>query len=220
MSEVFNAQVLADIGSSLVETGQMLGISLFWSIAAGVPLGLGLYLLSSKYFSPSPAAYSAASLVVSLIRSIPFVILLVLLLPLTQLLTGTTIGSVAASVPLSVAAVAFMARLAENSFRQVHKGVIEAALATGAGRLSIIWHVLITESLPNLIADITVTTISLIGYTAMAGIVGGGGIGDLAVRFGYYRYQTGVMIFTVAILVVLVQAVQWAGDAIIKKIQK
>ncbi|WP_028973943.1 methionine ABC transporter permease [Spirochaeta cellobiosiphila] len=218
MSEVFTLETMIDIKDALAQTSQMVGISLFWAIMGGIPLGLILYLTSSLYFNPSKVAYNISSLIVSIIRSIPFVILLVLLLPLTRLITGSTIGSLAASVPLSVASIAFIARLAENSFQNVEKGVIEAALASGAGNLSIIKDVLVTEALPSLVNDITVTAISLIGYSAMAGIVGGGGIGDLAIRFGYYRYQTGVMLLTVFILVVLVQLIQWFGDLLVRKL--
>ena len=152
-----------------------------------------------------------------MIRSTPFVILLVLLLPLTQKLIGTTIGPAAASVPLSIAAIAFYARLVEGSLWEVDRGVIEAAISMGATPWMIIKDVLLPESLSGLLRGLTITAVSLIGYSAMAGIVGGGGIGDLAIRFGYYRYETNVMLITVILLVLLVQFVQSGGDYISKK---
>lgn len=205
-------EFLFDILKSLGQTFQMLGISLILSILLGIPLGLFLFLTSDSLFSKNKILNFLAGLFINIIRSTPFVILLVLLLPLTQLLTGTTIGPRAATVPLSFAAIAFYARLVEAAFRDLDRGIIEAALSTGASTHTIIYHVLLTEALPSLIVGITVTAISLIGYSAMAGIIGGGGIGDLAIRFGYYRYQTQVMIITVIILVLIVQGLQGLGD--------
>ena len=154
----------------------------------------------------------AGNFLVNVVRSVPFVILLVLLLPLTQWVLGTTIGPTAASVPLSVAAIVFYARLVEASLCEVDPGIIEASQAFGASPLRIICTVLFPEALPGFLRGFTVTLISLIGFSAMAGIVGGGGVGDLAIRFGYYRYQTDVMVATVVALVVLVQIVQMLGD--------
>ena len=156
----------------------------------------------------------------NIIRSLPFVILLVLLIPFTKLITGTQIGPTAASVPISIASIAFFARLSEGAFNEIDKGVIEAAISSGAGFFLIFKDVLLVEARPSLIRAVTVNLISLIGCSAMAGIVGGGGIGDLAVRYGYYRYETGVMIVTVVILIVLVQFIQITGDLIVKRISK
>lgn len=156
----------------------------------------------------------------NIIRSLPFVILLVLLLPFTQWVLGTTIGPTAASVPLSVAAIAFYARLVEGALCEVDPGIIEASQAFGASPLRIIFGVLLREALPGLLRGLTVTLVSLIGYSAMAGIVGGGGVGDLAIRFGYYRYQTDVMIVTVIALVILVQIVQTLGDRFSRRADK
>lgn len=214
------AELIFDLLKSLGETFQMVGIALILSVLLGIPLGLFLFLTSSGLFSKNKILNFIGGLIINVIRSTPFVILLVLLLPITKLLTGTTIGAGAASVPLSFAAIAFYARLVEAAFRDVDKGVIEAAQAAGARTKTIIYHVLLTEALPSLIVGITVTAVSLIGYSAMAGIVGGGGIGDLAIRFGYYRYQTNVMFITVFVLVLIVQGFQWLGDYSVKKVDK
>lgn len=205
-------ELSAYFGKAFYETFQMVGISLGLAVALGVPLGLMLYVTSQRLLFKQPLVNLVSGVLVNVIRSIPFVILLVLLLPLTKLVAGTTIGSVAAAVPLSVAAVAFYARLVETSLREVDRGTVEAAIAMGATPLFIVRHVLLPEALPGLLAGFTITAISLIGYSAMAGIVGGGGVGDLAIRFGYYRYQTDIMVVTVVALVILVQAVQLVGD--------
>jgi len=201
-----------DLLPAFGETFLMVGFSSFFALAGGLPLGFLLYVTERRLFWDNQTAQVIGSFVVNIIRSMPFVILLVLLLPLTQWLLGTTIGPSAAAVPLSVAAIAFYARLVESALCEVDPGIIEAAQAFGASPLRIIFGVLLREALPGLLRGLTVTLVSLIGYSAMAGIVGGGGVGDLAIRFGYYRYQTDVMIVTVIALVVLVQVVQSAGD--------
>jgi D-methionine transport system permease protein len=205
--------LLPDLWKAFGETFQMVGVSLLLAVVAGVPLGLLLYVTDRGLFLESRLVNAVAGGVVNVIRSIPFVILLVLVLPLTQALLGTTIGPAAASVPLAIAAVAFYARLVHASLAEIDPGVVEAALAAGASPLQIVRHVLLPEALPGLLRGFTITAVSLIGYSAMAGIVGGGGVGDLAIRFGYYRYETKVMVVTVALLIVLVQVVQSAGDA-------
>ncbi len=206
-----------DLLNAFKETFLMLGVSVGFAVLGGVPLGFLLFITQRKLFWENRAANVIGNFLVNVIRSVPFVILLVLLLPLTQLLLKTTIGPQAASVPLSVAAIAFYARLVQGSLCEVDPGVIEAALAFGASPLMIIRTVLFREAMPGLLRGLTVTIISLVGYSAMAGIVGGGGIGDLAIRFGYYRYQTNVMIITVVILVVLVQAIQVLGDYLARR---
>lgn len=205
-------ELLADLTKAFGETFQMVGVSLALALLLGIPLGLFLFVTDRGLFLESRLANAVGGLVVNVIRSVPFVILLVLVLPLTQWLLGTTIGPGAASVPLSIAAVAFYARLVHASLCEVDPGVIEAATALGASPARIVRGVLLPEALPGLLRGLTVTAISLIGFSAMAGIVGGGGVGDLAIRFGYYRYQTRVMVATVVVLIVLVQAVQMAGD--------
>ena len=210
-------ELLSDLAKAFGETFQMVGVSLALAVVAGVPLGLLLFMTERGRFLESRAANAVANVVVNVIRSLPFVILLVLVLPLTQWLLATIIGPSAASVPLSIAAVAFYARLVHASLAEVDPGVLEAAVAAGASARQIVWHVLLPEALPGLLRGLTVTAISLIGYSAMAGIVGGGGVGDLAIRFGYYRYETRVMVVTVVVLVVLVQVVQMIGDVLARR---
>jgi len=212
--------LLPDLGKAFWETFQMVGISLSLALLLGVPLGLLLFITDKGFFWENKVFNAAGGVLVNIIRSIPYVILLVILLPLTQKIVKTTIGPLAASVSLSVAAIVFYARIAEASLREVDKGVIEAATAMGASIPQIITQVLLVEALPGLIRGFTVTAISLIGYSAMAGIVGGGGVGDLAIRYGYYRYQMDVMAATVVILIVLVQIVQTVGDYAAKKADK
>ncbi|WP_018607245.1 methionine ABC transporter permease [Uliginosibacterium gangwonense] len=201
-----------DLYKAFGETALMVGVSTVFAIIGGLPVGFLLYIADRKLFWDNPLVSSVGSLLVNVIRSVPFVILLVLLLPLTQFVLGTTIGPAAASVPLSVAAIAFYARLVQSALFEVDPGIIEAAQAFGASPARILGIVLFREAMPGFLRGLTITLISLIGYSAMAGIVGGGGVGDLAIRFGYYRYQTNVMLVTVFILIVLVQFVQIAGD--------
>jgi D-methionine transport system permease protein len=214
------AGLLRDLAKAFGETFLMVGVSGAWAIIAGVPIGFFLFITQKGLFWESPIANKAGNFIVNIVRSVPFVILLVLLLPLTQLLLKTTIGPRAAAVPLSVAAAAFYARLVQAALCEVEPGVIEAAMAFGASPLMIIVSVLMREALPGLLRGLTVTLISLIGYSAMAGIVGGGGVGDLAIRFGYYRYKTDVMLITVVALIVLVQLVQSGGDLVAAKSDK
>jgi D-methionine transport system permease protein len=217
MASIDWISLLPDLTKAFGETFFMVGISLFLSVLLGIPLGLLLYVTSKGLFIENVIVNSLGGLIINIIRSTPFVILLVLLLPLTQNLIGTTIGPAAASVPLSIAAIAFYARLVEGSLWEVDRGVIEAAVSMGATPWMIIKDVLLSESLSGLLRGLTITAVSLIGYSAMAGIVGGGGIGDLAIRFGYYRYETNVMLITVVLLVLLVQLVQSGGDYISRK---
>jgi len=214
------AELWSYFGKAFYETFQMVGISLSLAVIIGVPLGLFLFVTTRGMFVENRVLNAVSGFIINVIRSVPFVILLVMLLPFTKLVVGTTIGSVAAAVPLSVAAVAFYARLVEASLREVDRGTIEAAMAMGATPFFIIRQVLLPEALPSLVSGFTITAISLIGYSAMAGIVGGGGVGDLAIRFGYYRYQTDIMIITVIVLIALVQAVQIGGDFFTKKFDK
>lgn len=206
--------------TSLLETLYMVGLSLVISVLIGGILGLFLYLTTSKLFFKNVIVNQIFGVVVNILRSIPFIILLVLLLPLTKAIVGTTIGARSVVVPLTVTAIAFYARLAQAAFSEVDKGVLEAAHACGAHPIKIIFGILIPEALVGLVNGITVTTISLIGYSAMAGTVGGGGIGDLAIRYGYQRYETEVMFVCVAILVVIVQLIQLTGDSAARKVKR
>ena len=212
--------LMPELGKAFWETFQMVGVSLSLALLLGVPIGLLLFITDKGLFCENKVFNRAGGILVNIIRSIPFVILLVILLPVTQMIVKTTIGPLAASVSLSVAAIVFYARLVDASLREVDKGVIEAATAMGESVPQIITQVLLVEALPGLIRGFTVTAISLIGYSAMAGIVGGGGVGDLAIRYGYYRYQMDVMVVTVAVLIVLVQIVQTIGDYAAKRADK
>jgi len=209
-----------ELGQAALDSGKMIGTAMIISLIIGGALGLILYLTSSNLFFKNKLINSIAGFIINVIRSLPFVILLVLLLPLTKIIVGTNIGPEAATVPITIAAIAFFARLSEGAFSEVDKGVIEAAISSGASLYLILFDVLIVEAFPSLIRAITVNLVSLIGYSAMAGIVGGGGIGDLAIRYGYYRYETGVMIVTVLILLILVQAIQLIGDALATKLSR
>ncbi|MCL2895400.1 methionine ABC transporter permease [Brenneria tiliae] len=214
------ADLWIDLVAAFGETFQMVGISTLFALVGGLPLGFIIYVTDRHLFWENRAVYLLSTVLVNIIRSIPFVILLVLLLPLTQILLGNTIGPVAASVPMSVAAIAFYARLVDSALRDVDPGIVEAGEAFGASPMRIICTVLLPEAKAGLLRGLTITLVSLIGYSAMAGIVGGGGVGDLAIRFGYYRYETGVMIVTVIALVILVQIVQMLGDWLSRQADK
>ncbi|MBB3906466.1 methionine ABC transporter permease [Anoxybacteroides rupiense] len=212
--------LIPELNKAFLETIYMVAISLCIAILIGLPLGILLFVTDRGLFLENNIVKSVLGFAVNLIRSIPFVILLVGLLPLTRLITGTTIGPTAASVSLSVAAIPFFARIVETSLREIEKGVIEAAIAVGATPWMIIKDVLLSEARPGIVHGITITTISLVGYSAMAGIVGGGGIGDLAIRFGYYRYDNTVMITTIVVLICLVQIIQFSGERIARLVDK
>ena len=202
------------------ETALMSGLSLLAAVIIGGVLGLLLYATSSRLFVRNRIVNQTAGVMINVVRSVPFLILLVLLIPLSKAVVHTTIGPTAVVIPLSIAAIAFFARLADASFADVNQGVVEAAISTGASKWSVIARILLPEALPSLVRNITVTAVSLIGFSAMAGTVGGGGIGDLAIRYGYQRYQTDVMLICVALLIGLVQGVQLIGDLIAKTLDK
>ncbi|MFC5542981.1 methionine ABC transporter permease [Ureibacillus sp. FSL K6-3587] len=213
-------ELIPEINTAFFQTIYMISISLIVAVVIGLPIGVILYITDKGLFMENGIIHNILGFIVNLIRSIPFLILLVALIPFTNFLVGTTIGPTAASVSLSVAAIPFFARIVESALREIDKGVIEAAIASGATPWMIIWHVLLLESRSGIISGITLTLISLIGFSAMAGTVGGGGIGDLAIRFGYYRYDDTIMITTVLILIILVQVIQFAGDFIAKLVDK
>jgi D-methionine transport system permease protein len=213
-------EMIPAINESFLQTLYMIGISLAISIIIGLPLGFLIYVTDKGLFLQNQTVNQVVGFIVNLVRSIPFIILLVALLPFTHMLIGTTIGPTAASVSLTVAAIPFFARLVESSLRKVDYGVIESAIAAGGTPWMIIKDVLFPEAKSGIVAAITITIISLIGTSAMAGTVGGGGIGDLAIRFGYYRYDDTIMITTIVILIVLVQVIQLVGDFIARAIQK
>ncbi|WP_380785701.1 methionine ABC transporter permease [Sphingomonas sp. R86521] len=201
-----------DIGRACLDTLVMLGGSLALTILLGLPLGVLLYLTGQGRLAQSRLANGALGTVVNILRSIPFIILLIIMIPLTVALVGTSLGVLGAIPPLVVGAAPFYARLVEGSLKEVDRTTIEAVQAMGATTRRIVTGALIPEALPGLIAGATVTAVALVSFTAMAGVVGAGGLGDLAIRFGYQRFQTDVMVVTVVLLVILVQAIQFAGD--------
>ncbi|MFJ2987665.1 methionine ABC transporter permease [Collimonas sp. NPDC087041] len=212
--------LLPEIRTAVGETFLMLGIAVTAALALGGPLGILLFLSGKGQSLAHPLLFSVLDWLVSTVRSFPFIILLVALVPITRFLAGTSIGPLAAAVPLSFAAIPYFARLVEQCLREVPRGVIEAAHAMGASELQIIFRVLLVEARSGLVQALTVLAISFLSYSAMAGVVGGGGIGDLTIRYGYYRFQTDVMIATVALLVVLVQIIQITGNKISRLIDK
>ncbi|RQH89182.1 methionine ABC transporter permease [Pseudomonas aeruginosa] len=204
-----------EIWLASVDTFWMLGGSLLFTVVLGLPLGVLLFLTGPRQMFEQKAVYSLLSLVVNILRSLPFIILLIVMIPLTVLITGTSLGVAGAIPPLVVGATPFFARLVETALREVDKGIIEATQAMGASTRQIIWNALLPEARPGIIAAITVTAITLVSYTAMAGVVGAGGLGDLAIRFGYQRFQTDVMVVTVVMLLILVQILQTVGDKLV-----
>ncbi|MDI6813237.1 MAG: methionine ABC transporter permease [Desulfitobacteriaceae bacterium] len=199
------------------ETLYMVLAATFMSYALGLPLGVLLVVSSPGHVLPNPWIDRVLGTVINIFRSAPFIILMVALIPFTRLVVGTTIGTTAAIVPLVISAAPFVARMVESSLKEVPHGVIEAALSMGASPWQIIYKVLIPEAKASLILGLAITTISVIGYTAMAGAVGGGGLGDLAIQYGYNRFRTDIMILTVAILVLLVQGIQSLGTILARK---
>ncbi|MGN7470958.1 methionine ABC transporter permease [Brevibacillus sp. SAFN-007a] len=210
----------SEIAEGTLDTLTMLGFSTLFTILIGLPLGIILFLTSRGQLLQNKAFYSVASFIVNVLRSVPFIILMILLIPFTKLLVGTSLGVLGAIPPLVIGAAPFFARLVETSLREVDRGVIEAAQSMGASNWQIIWNVLLPESRPGLIAGITITTVALVSYTAMSGVIGGGGLGDLAIRYGYQRFQTDVMIVTVVILLVLVQILQTLGDRLVLRFSR
>ena len=204
-----------EIGYASLDTLNMLGGATLFTVLLGLPLGVLLFLTGQRQLFEQRALYAVLSLVVNVLRSVPFVILLILMIPLTVLITGTSLGVAGAIPPLVVGATPFFARLVETALREVERGIIEATQAMGASTLQIIFRALLPEALPGLIAATTVTAITLVSYTAMSGLIGGGGLGDLAVRYGYQRYQPDVMAVTVILLLILVQVLQMVGDRLV-----
>ncbi|WP_374666030.1 methionine ABC transporter permease [Ramlibacter sp.] len=218
MLETFTPQLLALFGTSLVETLTMVGLSGLVGALLGIPLGVFLHLTAPGGVLANGALNKGVGVVVNAVRSTPFIILLVAIIPFTRFVTGTSIGTAAAVVPLTVAAAPFIARLVEASLREVDPGRIEAAQAMGASVPQIVFKVLLPEALPGIVGGLTITLVSLTGYSAMAGAIGGGGLGDLGIRYGYQRFLPEVMLAVVLILIVFVQAVQTAGDHLVRRL--
>lgn len=213
-------EILPELNTAFYQTVMMVGIGLLVAVILGLPIGILLFVTDRGLFLENKLVKSVLGVIINLIRSIPFIILLVFLFPFTDFIVGRTTGPLAASVSLSVAAIPFYARIVESAARDIDKGVIEAAIAVGASPWLIIKDIILPEVKPGLISGLTITAISLIGYSAMAGTIGGGGIGDLAIRYGYYRYDNTVMFTTVIVLIVLVQVIQYLGDFIAKAVNK
>ncbi|MDR0873265.1 MAG: ABC transporter permease [Prevotellaceae bacterium] len=220
MNSLSFSELFGYLQTAFMETFIMVGISLVVSVILGGAFGMLLFSTREGLFWENRWVNQISGVLINIIRSVPFIILLVLLLPVTKLLIGTSIGPLAACVSMSVASFSFFARIVESSLNEVDKGVIEASRAFGVGNFNIIKGVLLPEALPGIYRGITILAIALVGNSANAGMVGGGGIGDLAIRFGFYRYQTDVMFITVIILIVLVQAIQMLGDIIAKRAER
>lgn len=218
MGGFFQHIVWGDIAQATWDTLLMLAGSLVLTLVLGIPVGVVLFLTSAGQIDESTVGNRVLGMVVNTLRSIPFVILLIVMIPLTMLIAGTSLGVAGAIPPLVAGAVPFFARLVETSLREIPRATIEAAQAMGATRFQIIRKVLLPEVLPGLVSGGTVTAITLVSFTAMAGVVGAGGLGDLAIRYGYQRFQADVMLVTVALLVLLVQVLQWIGDWLIRRV--
>lgn len=217
---MFDQATITMIWEGLWQTLYMTIVSTLVAYVIGLPLGILLILTQKGGITERPVLYRILDIIVNILRSIPFLILLITVMPLTRLITGTTIGSNATVVPLVIAAFPFIARMVESSLKEVNPGLIEAAESMGATPFQIVTKVLLPESLPSLIVGAAISITTILGYSAMAGIVGGGGLGDIAIRYGYYRYETGIMLVTVIILVLVVQIFQEVGNWLAKKEDK
>lgn len=201
-----------------LETLYMVGLATFFTVLIGLPLGVVLFISRRNGLAPMPTLNTLLGTVINFGRSLPFIVLLIALIPFTRLLIGTTLGSSAAVVPITIGAFPFFARLTENALDEVDSGRIEAILSMGGNLWHVIAKALLPEALPMLLANITLTIVMLIGFSSMAGVIGGGGLGDLAIRYGYQRFNDQVMIGTVIILLALVQGVQMAGDRLVRRL--
>lgn len=206
-----------EIGQASVDTLLMLAGSLTFTVVLGLPLGILLFLTGKRQLLEQRTVYRVLSFAVNVFRSVPFVILLILMIPVTVAITGTSLGVLGSIPPLVIGATPFFARLIETALREVDRGIVEASQAMAASTWQIVLWALLPEALPGICAAITVTSIALVSYAAMSGAIGGGGLGDLAIRFGYQRFRTDVMIVTVVLLLVLVQLLQWTGDRLVAR---
>ncbi|NLK07733.1 MAG: ABC transporter permease [Firmicutes bacterium] len=216
----FNPTIQHLLWQATGETLYMVGVAVVLAELIGLPLGIILVVTEKGHVLANALINRILGIVINIGRSVPFIILMVAIIPFTRRVVGTSIGTTAAMVPLTVAAIPFVARLVETALKEVDAGVVEAALAMGASPLQIICKVLIPEALPSLVLGFTITAVNLIGYSAMAGAVGGGGLGDLAVRYGYQRFRGDIMLLTVAVLIVLVQIMQSFGDWAAERLSK
>lgn len=210
-------QLLILVGISTYETLLMVFFSTLFAILIGFPLGVLLNVTNKYGIVPKPVFNLVLSRIIDVLRSFPFVILMIVLLPFTRFVLGTAIGTVATIIPLSIAAAPFVARITETALNEVDKGVVQAARAMGSTNMQIIWKVLIPEAMPSVVSGITLTIITLISYSAMAGTLGGGGLGDLAIRYGYQRFRTEIMMAAVVVIIIMVALVQFAGTKLTNK---
>lgn len=208
---MWSEAVIKMLGVGILETLYMTVFSSLVAYLIGLPIGILLVVTDKEGIAPMVPVNKVLGVIVNLVRSVPFVILLITVMPFTRILIGTTIGSTAVVVPLIIASAPYIARLVESSLKEVDKGVIEAAQSMGATPLQIIYKVLIPEAKPSLIVGGAIAVTTILSYSAMSGFVGGGGLGDIAIRYGYYRYETEIMLVTVVILVIIVQVIQEAG---------
>ena len=210
-------QIFTLVAEATVQTLEMVLFSTLFSTILGFPLGILLCMTNPTGITPRKNLNRVISRVVNILRSFPFIILMILLFPLSRLILGTSIGTAATIVPLSIAAAPFVARVIESALNEVDPEVVQAARAMGSSNRQIIWKVLVPEAMPSIVAGITLTIINLIGYSAMAGAIGGGGLGDLAIRYGYQRFRTDIMFWSVVVILVLVEVIQFAGTRISNK---
>ena len=217
---MWTEQIREMILNGILETLYMTVVSTLFGYVFGLPMGVLLCISDKDGLKPHPVLYKILDFIANIVRSVPFLILLILLIPFTRFLLGKSYGSTATIVPLTVAAIPFIARMVESSLKEVDNGVVEAARAMGAGTMRIILRVLLVEARTSLITGATIAIGTILGYYAMAGAVGGGGLGDIAVRYGYYRYQTDIMIVTVILLIVIVQIFQSVGMLIANRLDR
>lgn len=217
---MWTKEVVWMILEGIKDTLYMTLVSTFFGYLLGLPMGITLAITDKNGIKPNPIIYKILDFIANIVRSIPFLILLILIIPFTRFLVGKSYGSTATIVPLTIAAAPFIARMIESSLNEVDKGVIEAAQSMGADTFTIIWKVLLVEARTSILVGVTIATGTILGYSAMAGSVGGGGLGDIAIRYGYYRYQTDIMFVTVILLVVLVQIFQTIGMKLSNKLDK
>ena len=212
-----SSELLAMLADSFLETLLMVAVSGGIGALFGIPLGIALHLTTPQGILPHPVFNRVLGVIINAVRSVPFIILLVAVIPFTRLIAGSSIGTAAAIVPLTIAAAPFIARLVETALREVDRGLVEAAQAMGATHAQIVTKVLLPEALPGIVAGLTISLVSLVGYSAMAGAIGGGGLGDMGIRYGYQRFMPEVMLMVVLVLIVFVQAVQSLGDAVVRR---
>ena len=204
----FDAATMEMLGKGLLESLYMIGLSSAISYLIGIPLGIILVVTDKDGIRPMPALQTVLGIAINLLRAVPFIILLIMVLPITELIVGTVVGSKAIIPPLVIAAGPYIARMVESSFKEVDAGVIEAAKSMGANTFQIVWKVLLPEAKPSLLVGAAISITTILGYSAMAGFVGGGGLGAIAINYGYYRYELSIMFVTAAILVIIVQIIQ------------